>query len=141
MNLQSSDIIVGIDGNNWIHLNRTKTGTLTKVPLIGPTEEIIRRYKNHPRTKKKGTLLPVITNQPMNRALKEISLFVGIEKNISSHTGRHSFATSVTAGHGVPIETISKMLGHCNLKTTQIYSKITDSRLASDAAALVAKIS
>ncbi len=103
LNLQSSDIIIGIDGRKWLQLNRAKTGTLMRVPLLGPTEEIINRYRDHPRCKTKGTLLPVISNQPMNRALKEIAAIAGIEKSISSHTGRHSFATSVTAGHGVPI--------------------------------------
>jgi site-specific recombinase XerD len=79
-----------------------------------------------------GRLLPVSSNQKMNAYLKEIADLCGIAKNLTTHLARHTFATTVTLSSGVPIETVSKMLGHCDLKTTQIYSKVVDRKVADD---------
>tara|TARA_R110002050_G_scaffold254840_1_gene393460 strand:+ start:5932 stop:6267 length:336 start_codon:yes stop_codon:yes gene_type:complete len=77
-------------------------------------------------------LLPVYSNQNMNEYLKELAGICGITKNLSMHVARHTFATSVTLANGVPIETVSKMLGHTSLKTAQIYARIVDSKISKD---------
>jgi site-specific recombinase XerD len=87
-----------------------------------------------------GPLLPVLSNQKMNAYLKEIADVCGISKNLTFHLARHTFATTVTLTNGVPIETVSKMLGHRNLKTTQHYARILDSKIAHDMQALKQKL-
>jgi len=94
--------------------------------------DILKRYENHPVVVTENRLLPVYCNQKMNTYLKEIATICGIQKNITMHVARHTFATSVTLSNGVPIETVSKMLGHSSLKTTQIYAKIVDSKISTD---------
>lgn len=76
----------------------------------------------------------------MNAYLKEIGDVCGIEKNLTFHLARHTFATTITLAKGVPIETVSKMLGHTNIKTTQIYARITDSKIGNDMQALAGKL-
>ncbi|CDN32525.1 transposase [Mucinivorans hirudinis] len=83
---------------------------------------------------------PVICNQKMNAYLKEIGDLCGLEKNLTFHLARHTFATTITLAKGVPIETVSKMLGHTNIKTTQIYARITDSKIGNDMQALAGKL-
>ena len=85
-------------------------------------------------------LLPVPSNQKCNDYLKEIASVCGINKNITFHVARHTFATTITLGNGVPIESVSKMLGHTNVKTTQIYARITDQKVNSDMEVLAAKL-
>ena len=77
----------------------------------------------------------------MNSYLKELGDICGISKSITMHIARHTFATSVTLGNGVPIETVSKILGHTSLKTTQIYAKILDNKISEDMDLLEAKLS
>ena len=72
--------------------------------------------------------IPVISNQKLNAYLKEIADICGIKKNLTFHLARHTFATTTTLSKGVPIETVSKMLGHTNIETTQIYARITNSK-------------
>ena len=91
---------------------------------------IIEKYKDQ---RVGGRLLPVISNQKMNEYLKEIAVLCNINKNLTTHTARHTFATTVTLTEDVPIETVSKMLGHTNITTTQIYAKIVDKKLRKDA--------
>ena len=79
-----------------------------------------------------GKLLPIITNQKLNCYLKEIADICGINKNITFHLARHTFATTMTLGKGVPIESVSKMLGHTNIQTTQIYARITNDKISKD---------
>src|ERR1700760_2451006 len=76
--------------------------------------------------------LPILSNQKMNAYLKEIADCCGIKKHLTFHIARHTFATTVTLSNGVPIETVSKMLGHKDLKTTQHYAKILDSKVSED---------
>ena len=85
-------------------------------------------------------MLPIHSNQKMNAYLKEIADLCGISKNLSMHVARHTFATSVTLSNGVPIETVSKMLGHSSLKTTQIYARIVDDKISEDMKKLWKKI-
>jgi site-specific recombinase XerD len=138
--LSLSDITTGIDGEKWIIINRKKTDGRSPIPLLPQALAIIEKYKNDPETLAKGKLLPVNSNQRMNGYLKEIADITGITKNLTMHLARHTFATTVTLSNGVPIETVSKMLGHNSIKTTQIYSKVVDTKISNDMKALKAKM-
>ena len=130
--LSKDHIILGIDGEKWIKINRTKTDTRSSIPLLPTAHAIIEKYASHPKCVASNKLLPVLTNQKMNDYLKEIADVCGIIKNITFHLARHTFATTVTLTNGVPIESVSKMLGHRSIKTTQHYAKIIDRRVSDD---------
>lgn len=130
--LTEDSIELGIDGERWIVINRKKTGTRSSIPLLLQALEILDKYKTDPLCIAEHKLLPVCTNQRMNGYLKEIATICGINKNLTTHLARHTFATTITLSKGVPIETVSKMLGHTDLKTTQIYSKVVDRKVAND---------
>ena len=130
--LNLNHIQTGNDGNVWIIIDRSKTESRCRIPLLPIANDILKRYENHPVVVTANRLLPVYCNQKMNTYLKEIATICGIQKNIIMHVARHTFATSVTLSNGVPIETVSKMLGHSSLKTTQIYAKIVDSKILTD---------
>lgn len=130
--LTREEITTGIDGEKWIWTSRQKTETATRVPLLPRALEILDRYKDDPQCVNQGRLLPVLSNQKMNNYLKEISDACEITKKMTFHTARHTFATTVTLSNGVPIETVSKMLGHRNLKTTQHYARILDLKVSED---------
>jgi site-specific recombinase XerD len=137
--LTTDNIVLGIDGDKWINKNRQKTDTNSKIPLLPTAQRIVDKYENHPVCKNKGNLLPILSNQKMNAYLKEIADICGINKELTFHIARHTFATTVTLSNGVPIETVSKMLGHTNLKTTQHYAKILDKKISEDMQVLKAK--
>lgn len=99
--------------------HRQKTDTPVNVPLLKVPLAILKKYEGQ---LPKGELLPVLSNQKLNSYLKEIGDLCGINKNITFHLARHTFATTTTLAKGVPIETVSKMLGHTNIETTQIYA-------------------
>ena len=120
------------DGGRWIIIDRDKTDIRCRIPLLPQANTILQKYENFPLCINKGKLLPVHSNQKMNEYLKELATISGIQKNLSMHVARHTFATSVTLSNGVPIETVSKMLGHTSLKTTQIYARIVDSKISAD---------
>jgi len=128
--LNPNQILVGIDGNKWIHTRRTKTNEQLKIPLLPKAKEILEKYKNEIVASDK--LLPVYSNQKMNKNLKEIAKVCGIYKNITFHVARHTFATTVTLSNGVPIETVSKLLGHTKLTTTQIYARVLQKKVGED---------
>jgi site-specific recombinase XerD len=109
-----------------------KTETATRLPLLPQALKIIEAYKDHPKCVNEGKLLPVMSNQKMNEYLKEIGDRAEINKKMTFHTARHTFATTVTLTNGVPIETVSKMLGHKTLRTTQQYAKILDQKVSED---------
>ena len=123
--------IVNLNGVEWISSRRIKTGTKISVVLFEGAKLIIEKYKNHPR--KKGHVFPIYSNQKTNDYLKEIATACGIDKDITFHMARHTFAT-LTLSKGVPIESVSRMLGHKNIKTTQIYAKITNKKIEEDMA-------
>jgi site-specific recombinase XerD len=102
--------------------------------------EIIEKYKAHPKVLATGKLLPVYSNQRLNSYLKEIADLCGIKKNLTFHIARHTFATTITLTNGVPIETVSKLLGHSSIRTTQIYAKVIEQKLGEDMNALRAKL-
>lgn len=134
--LTKNNITIGIDGEKWIYTNRQKTDTRSNIPLLPTAEEIIAKYKEHPQCLNEGKLLPVLSNQKMNSYLKEMADVCGINKELTFHIARHTFATTVTLTNGVPIESVSKMLGHKNLRTTQHYAKILDKKVGQDMQAL-----
>lgn len=138
--LKRAEIGIGIDGGKWIFTNRKKTETPSRIPLLPTTLALIDKYKDHPQCSHAEKLLPVLSNQKMNSYLKEIADACGIDKNFTFHIARHTFATTITLGNGVPIETVSKMLGHKNLRTTQHYAKILDKKVSDDMAALRQKL-
>ncbi|MCO5948020.1 site-specific integrase [Mucilaginibacter flavidus] len=138
--LKRSEISIGIDGQQWIFTNRKKTDVASRIPLLPIAMSIINRYDGHPQCENESRLLPVLSNQKMNAYLKEIADLCGISKLLTYHTARHTFATTVTLSNGVPIESVSKMLGHKNIKTTQHYAKILDSKVSKDMEALRQKM-
>lgn len=131
-NLTKSHISFGIDGEKWIFTHRQKTESASKIPILPVTQMIIDKYSNHPQSVNEGKLLPILSNQKMNAYLKEIAGVCEIEKELTFHIARHTFATTVTLTNGVPIESVSKMLGHKNLKTTQHYAKVLDKKVSED---------
>ena len=137
--LTTEDIATGIDGEKWIWTNRQKTDAPTRVPLLPPALTLLEKYKDFPICVRRKRLLPVSSNQKMNNYLKEIADACGITKKMTFHTSRHTFATTVTLSNGVPIETVGKMLGHRNLKTTQHYARILEKKVSEDMGLLRAK--
>ena len=119
------------NGALWIRKRRQKTKNMCNIPLLDIPLQIIERYKGHPACKN-GALLPVASNQRMNAYLKEIADICGITKNISTHTARHSYATSVCLANGVSIENVAKMLGHSDTKMTRHYAKVLDKSIMRD---------
>ena len=132
MSLTKDNIHIGIDGSNWIITKRLKTKTSVKIPLLYKAEGLIHKYENHAMTQISGTLFPVITNEKINQYLKEIALACGIKKNLTFHMARHTFATTITLSNGVPIETVSKLLGHTKIATTQIYARVIERKVSED---------
>ncbi|MFT3920516.1 site-specific integrase [Cloacibacterium sp.] len=134
--LSKSNINIGIDGDQWIFTRRQKTDTSTRVPLLPLAQELVLKYENHPQCVNSDVLFPILSNQKMNSYLKEIASICGINKDLTFHIARHTFATTVTLSNGVPIESVSKMLGHTNIKTTQHYAKILDKKVSDDMSVL-----
>ena len=130
--LSRKNIGFGVDGERWIFINRIKTDTRSNIPLLPIASAILEKYKNHPQVINQDKLLPILSNQKMNSYLKEIADVCEINKELTFHIARHTFATTVTLSNGVPIETVSKMLGHKKLKTTQHYAKILDLKVSND---------
>ena len=130
--LKRSQIKKGVDGEQWIFTNRQKTDTRSAIPLLPTAAKLIEKYINHPLCINKDIPLPVPSNQKMNDYLKEIATVCGINKVLTSHIARHTFATTITLSNGVPIESVSKMLGHSSLKQTQHYAKILDIKVSAD---------
>ena len=127
--LTDKNIVTDDDGSIWIETHRIKTGTLSKVKLLDIPLSILKKYE----LKRDGDfLLPVMSNAKYNLYLKEIASICGIEKNVTSHLARHTFATTVTYANGVSIESISKMLGHTKISTTQIYARIVDKTVSNE---------
>jgi site-specific recombinase XerD len=139
--LTFSNISIGIDGGKWIFTHRQKTETASRIPLLPIPQELIQKYADHPQCINENKLLPVLSNQKMNSYLKEIADVCGIQKDLTFHIARHTFATTVTLTNGVPIESVSKMLGHTNIKTTQHYAKILDKKVSDDMQVLRDKFS
>ncbi len=140
-NLNASNIQTGIDGRKWLIVQRQKTGVQANLPLLPKAIEILEKYKNHPRCIERGTLLPMIANQPFNAFLKEIAIISKVNKNLTHHLARHTFATTVCLLNGISMESTSGMLGHASMRTTQIYGKILPQRISREMELLQQKYS
>lgn len=141
--LTRDHIVIFFDGEEWIVKNRqkvTKAVCRESVPLLPIAKEIIEKYKDHPYCIQNNLLLPISSNQKYNAYLKEVADICGIQKNLTTHTARHTFATTVTLANGVPLETVSAMLGHKSIKTTQIYAKIVAQKISTDMSDLKQKL-
>ena len=121
-----------MNGGRWIKINRSKTDSRSTIPLLPSAEVIITKYADHSITLQNGLLLHVISNQKTNAYLREVADAFGIEKHLTFHLAGHTSATTATLANGIPIESVSKMLGHQSLKTTQIYAKVIDQKLEKD---------
>ena len=130
--LRKENIEIGIDGHRWIVIRRGKTGVSCRIPLFPISENIIKKYASHAEVIITGKLLPVPSNQKMNAYLKEVAAICGIDKDLHTHLARHSYATTVTLSNGIPMETVSKLLGHSKLQTTQIYAKVVNQKVEDD---------
>ena len=131
--LKADDISRDDEGNQWIDGRRKKSDEFFTIPLLPKAEEILNNYNNNPRfLYRDNALLPYFSNQKMNAYLKEIADLCNIKKNLTFHLARHTFATTVTLTNGVPLETVSKMLGHTSLKTTQIYAEVIKTKVRND---------
>lgn len=119
----------------WIRKKREKTDELSVIPMLEVPRKLMEKYREHPKVMLEGVVLPVISNQRNNAYLKEIADLAKINRHLTSHIARHTFAT-VSLNNHVPIETISKMLGHADIKTTQIYAKMLESTVYEDMAVM-----
>jgi site-specific recombinase XerD len=139
-NFQQGEQEKGIDGNVWLCTERQKTGVQERVPLLPIALEILEKYKDHEYCVRYNKLLPVNSNQRYNAYLQEIATLCNINKKLTTHIARHTFATTVTLANGVPIETVSAMLGHTSIKTTQIYAKVLEKKVSEDMGILKNKL-
>lgn len=136
-NLTINNIQQQHDGSFWIITLRQKTGNSVELPLLDIPKKIIEKYEEELDDKK---LLPVMSNQKLNSYLKELADICGITKHLNFHVARHSFSTSIMLDHGVSMETLSRVLGHSNIKTTQIYAKVTNRKISYEMNLLLKKI-
>ena len=136
MQLNKTHIHEDDEGNLWIHTKRKKTDNPIKIPLLDPAVKLLKKYENFDLELDNGALFPNISNQRLNSYLGEIADVCGIKKKLTFHLARHTFATTITLTNGVPIETVSKLLGHTSIKTTQIYAKVIEKKLGEDMAKL-----
>lgn len=130
--LKRADILKGEDGGLWIQTYRVKNNNRVRIPLLSPALRLIAHYKDYPRLLDEDFILPQISNQKANAYLKDITSLLGWTKRLTFHCARHTFATTVTLTNGVPIETVGQMLGHKNINTTQLYARVTDTRVSRD---------
>lgn len=139
-NLKLTNICKGEDGGLWIKTSRQKTTVAVNVPLLSQAQIIMDKYKDNIRANASGNIFPVLSNQKMNSYLKELAEQCGIIKPLTFHIARHTFATTVTLVNGVPIETVSKLMGHTTLRSTQVYAKVIEKKISEDMARLNEKL-
>jgi len=132
IHLTADNISIGIDGELWIYYRREKTTKPIRIPLLPKALQIIEKYKSNRKSMAQGSIFPKISNQKLNSYLKEIADVCGIKKNLTFHIARHTFATTITLSNGMPIETVSKLLGHSRISTTQIYAKVIERKVSDD---------
>tara|TARA_Y100000780_G_scaffold75486_1_gene67854 strand:- start:41 stop:763 length:723 start_codon:yes stop_codon:yes gene_type:complete len=139
-NLKTGDIVNGIDKEDWIMVRRQKSKTPVKLPLLEEAKRILEKYQEFSHSVHTNRLLPVFSDQKINKYLKQIAKLCKIEKNLTFHVARHTFATTVTLLNDVPIETVSKMLGHTKLSTTQKYARVVEQKISKDMSSLRSKL-
>lgn len=129
--LTDDHIVTDNDGNKWIRKPRQKTKQMSNIPLLDIPLAIIEKYQGDKKAAKKGVLLPIPCNQVMNRYLKEIATICKINKHLTMHTARHTYAT-ICLSQGVSLKNVSKMLGHASVKMTERYARVLDSSILRD---------
>ncbi|NVN18762.1 tyrosine-type recombinase/integrase [Muricauda sp. HICW] len=137
--LNENNIVRGIDGDYWIFTQREKNEQPVKIPLLDKALSILDNYKSYSELNN-GKLLPVYSNQKINVYIKDIAASLEIYKHLTFHSARHTFATTVTLSNGVPIETVSKMLGHTKISTTQVYARVLEQKISNDIRDLRSKL-
>ena len=124
-NLKTKDLVLGFDDKHWINIYRSKTKKTYEIPLLSRAQEILDKYKNN------ETLLPIISNQKFNSYLKEIADIIGIDKKLTHHLARKTFASTVLLYNDVPMEIVSELLGHSDISTTQNhYAKVVKKKVS-----------
>ena len=136
-NLTTDNLQTFFDGNLWIITRRRKTNTDSNIRLLDVPKRIIEKYKGITRDNR---VFPVPSNSCCNEKLKKIGKQCGFKVRLTYHVARHSAATTLLLSHGVPIETVSRILGHTNIKTTQIYARITNQKISQDMETLSHKL-
>ena len=129
--LTEEHIVIDNDGNKWIRKPRQKTKQMSNIPLLDIPLAIIEKYQGDKKAAKKGVLLPIPCNQVMNRYLKEIATICKINKHLTMHTARHTYAT-LCLSQGVSLKNVSSMLGHASVKMTERYARVLDSSILRD---------
>ena len=129
--LTEDHIVIDNDGNKWIRKPRQKTKQMSNIPLLDIPLAIIEKYQGDKKAARKGVLLPIPSNQVMNRYLKEIATICKINKHLTMHTARHTYAT-ICLSQGVSLKNVSKMLGHASVKMTERYARVLDSSILRD---------
>ncbi len=132
LNLRPQHISTDHHGKQWIRKTRQKTDVMCNIPLLQIPQIILEKYKDHPKCLAKGVLLPVMANQNMNNYLKEIAALCGINKRLTTHTARHTFASSVALANKVSLSNVAQMMGHTTTRMTQHYAKVMDSSIMQD---------
>ena len=127
--LRPEHITADENGTLWIHKPREKTAVVSRIPLLPHPIRILQKYERDPELRLKGKLLPVPSNQKMNAYLKEIADICLINKNLTVHLARHTFAT-LAIEYGMPIDIIAKILGHSNTNMTRHYAKISEANIS-----------
>jgi integrase len=130
-NLTTDHFKTGADGRKWLIKFRHKTGIPERVPLLPRALNILEKYQDFSRISN-GKLLPVPSNQKVNAYLKELAIICDIHTPLTFHVARHTFATTIAFENGVVIESVSAMLGHKYIKTTQIYARVSDRKISED---------
>ena len=130
--LKPEHIFRDMDGSYWIRKTREKTDNMCNIPLLDLPMKLIHKYQNHPECVRKGVVMPVPCNQRMNSYLKEIADICGIQKTLSTHSARHSYATSICLANGVSMENVAKMLGHADTSVTKHYARVLDQNIFKD---------
>jgi site-specific recombinase XerD len=138
--LEKKHLDQGPDGKLWLNLRRSKTDTAIRFPLLKTAVDIIQDLSVDVDSSDPRLLPASYCNQKMNAYLKEIADLCGIEKRLTTHVGRRTMASTVLLGNGVPIETISKILGHMKISTTQVYAKVGDKSLSQEMTQLEKRI-
>lgn len=135
--LTTANLETAEDGTVWIKATREKTNVEFEIPLLDLPLHIIDKYRD---TTSDGKLLPIYGNAELNKGLKLLAATCGIDRKLTFHMARHTYATEITLSHGVPMETVSRMLGHSRVDTTQIYAQVTDNKIDADTQALDERI-
>lgn len=132
LNLRAEHITTDHNGKMWIRKAREKTDIMCNIPLLQIPQMILEKYKDHPKCQQKGVLLPVMANQNMNNYLKEIASLCGINKHLTTHVARYSFASSVALANKVSLSNVAKMMGHTTTRMTHHYARVMDSSIMQD---------